>query len=384
MGGDTSGVGWLRRIGPFAAIGTTPAVLMLGGGVVERTSASFLPSIIVGAILVLILTALHGIRGQKRGWVFYQMAVGVLGSRASRLASLLLAVLMLGWYAFAVGVGGTALSQILRVPGVAGIMLYSLMVAIIDRLGIRRWNWVVVFSIAATVAFLIWSAWLLRPPANLVHPFVGDSIPGTLVGASMVLGFAAAFALRSPDFTCDLSTGKDVLKSTLLGLCFPLGALSLFGALLYVGFGTWDLPLLLIASGTPLLGSLFLVVGFAASSVANLFSAELATAHLTSLEKRHSFVAVLVVGTGLAGLGFYQIMVTWLIILGILVPPLVLTLALGATHPGDAIWRPWLAWTVGSAAGFSAWILGIDYYLLLGLIPPLLILWRREDDSITP
>ncbi|MFQ5838682.1 MAG: hypothetical protein ACE5HJ_07855 [Thermoplasmata archaeon] len=382
MGRTGRRVGWLHRIGAFAAIGTTPAALMLGGGLAEHVpSSSLLPSILLGTLLVLTLTVLHGVSGQRRGMVFYQIATEVLGLRASRLAALLMSVLMIGWYAFAIGVGGTALSQLLGAPDFLGILIYSTGIASLSRMGLGRWNWVAVSSIVATTAFLLWSVWMLGPPPEVVDsPSVG-AFGGVLAGSAMVLGFAAAFALRSPDFTSDLKSGGHVIKASLFGLSIPLAIFSFVGALLYLGFGTWDLPLLLKSSGLPVLANLFLVVGFAASSLANLFSANLSSAHLTGLKPQTCFVGVLLVGTAVAAMGFYQVMVLWLVFLGVLVPPLILTLVLDRrTVEGHHVYRSLLAWGLGTLAGFLGWWLHSDFYLLMGLlVPPLILLPRKRS-----
>lgn len=374
--GDGERVGWVYRVGPFAAIGTTPAAVMLGGGVVERLSDAFLPSIILGSLFVLLLTLLHGIRGQRSGKSFPELASEVLGPQVSRLASFVVTVLMVGWYAFAIGVAGSALSQLLRMPSYVGVLLYTVAVALLSRAGIGRWNWVAVASIVTTITFIIWSAWVLSPSAEIRSPSEVSSFPGVLMGSSLVLGYASAFALRSPDFTRDMRSRGDVLRASLIGLTIPLTAFSLFGAFLYLEFGTWDLPLLLVLAGVPLLANLFLVLGFAASSLANLFSAELAASHLTGLRKETSFVVVLVAGAVVAALGFHQLMVLWLTFLGILVPPLVITLILGQSiNRGTPPVASVLAWGSGTALGLAGWFLGSELYLVLGLGPPVVILW---------
>ncbi len=288
---------------------------------------------------------------------------------------------MVGWFAFAIGVGGTALSQLLRVPSYVGVVAYTAIIALLSRAGIERWNWVAVASIATTIAFVMWSGWTLSPSVELKTSMDIGSLPGILVGSTLVLGYASAFALRSPDFTRDLRSRADVLKASLIGLAIPLAAFSLFGALLYLDFGTWDLPHLLTMAGTPLLANLFLVVGFAASSLANLFSAELASSHLTGQSREAGFVAAVIAGGVVAALGFYQLMVLWLTLLGILVPPLVITLILGRDVGPNRPTGPILAWATGTALGLTSWYLGFEFYLILGLVPPTLIFWLTRQRS---
>ncbi len=286
---------------------------------------------------------------------------------------------MVGWYAFAVGVGGTALAQAASIPPFVGIILYSTAIAILSRTGIALWNWFALLGVAATMAFVVWSLSLLQPPVPSSSPLTLDSIPGLLVGSSMVLGYASGFALRSPDFASDLHSKGDVFKASLLGLSLPLIAFAVVGAVLSLGFGTWDLPLLLKTSGMPLLASLFLVVGFVASALTNLFSAELSVSHMTGLGRGRSFAAVFVAGSVTAALGFYQVMILWLVFLGIFVPPLVLTLIMGSLRGWEKAKRgPLLAWILGTGAGLAGWFLAPGYHIMLGLLPPLLILWPRS------
>ena len=58
--------GWLRRVGPWVGIGTSPAALMMGGGVAEKVQgAAMLAAIAVGVLLLAGLAAAQGLLGQR-------------------------------------------------------------------------------------------------------------------------------------------------------------------------------------------------------------------------------------------------------------------------------------------------------------------------------
>src|SRR6476620_4597493 len=100
--------GWLRRIGPWVGIGTSPAALMMGGGVAEKVQgAAMLAAIAVGVLLLAGLAAAQGMLGQREGLTLAGLYARVLRTPAGRrTASLAMLAMMLGWFALNTSVAG--------------------------------------------------------------------------------------------------------------------------------------------------------------------------------------------------------------------------------------------------------------------------------------
>jgi hypothetical protein len=61
-------MGWLTRIGPWVGMGTSPAALMLGGGVGEGLEgADLVIALVVGVVLLTALASVQGVLGQATG-----------------------------------------------------------------------------------------------------------------------------------------------------------------------------------------------------------------------------------------------------------------------------------------------------------------------------
>jgi cytosine permease len=100
--------GWLRRLGPWVGIGTSPAALMVGGGVAEGNERWWLvAAIILGVAALAALAAAQGALGQRRHARLVDLASRSLGRMGGRrIASPVLAVMMVGWFGFNTSVAG--------------------------------------------------------------------------------------------------------------------------------------------------------------------------------------------------------------------------------------------------------------------------------------
>ena len=112
--------GWLRRVGPWVGIGTSPAALMMGGGVAERLQgAALLAAIAVGVPLLAGAGRRPGhARPARRACTLAGLtrrAAAHAGSR--RTASLAMLAMMLGWFALNASVAGVGLGAPDRGPG---------------------------------------------------------------------------------------------------------------------------------------------------------------------------------------------------------------------------------------------------------------------------
>lgn len=66
-----------------------------------------------------------------------------------------------------------------------------------------------------------------------------------------MVGYGAAFSLRTPDFTHDLRRTRQVVWCALAGLVVPLGVFAIAGAALQAATGTWDLADVMRRLGSP-------------------------------------------------------------------------------------------------------------------------------------
>ena len=76
--------GWLRRLGPWVGIGTSPAAMMMGGGVGEGLrGGELVAALATGVALLTLLAGGQGILGQRTGRTLASLTAGPLGGEGA-------------------------------------------------------------------------------------------------------------------------------------------------------------------------------------------------------------------------------------------------------------------------------------------------------------
>jgi len=366
------GAGWVRRVGPWVGIGTSPAALMMGGGVAEGAEGVALALTLVAGVAALVALAVtQGVLGQRRRADLGVLAAGPLGTEgARRVAAIAMLGMMVGWFGVNVGVAGVAAGRLLGVPEGAGMALVAALALATVWRGVGALSWAALAAGAATVVLCAWGLHLAADAhgLGLSSARTAEDPVGPWAGASLVVGYGAAFALRTPDFTRDLARPRQVLWCGLAGLAVPLTAFALAGAALQAATGTWDVADVLETLASPAVAYLFVAVGFFGSIMTNIWSGGLALAQAASARpgaasrrrrpgQHAAMVAVTGAGLLLAVAGFREEMLGYLIAMAILAPGLAVLCWLAwrrlrAAPPG---WRvPGLAvWAASAATGLA-------------------------------
>ncbi len=229
--------GWLRRLGPWVGIGTSPAAMMTGGGVGEGLrGAELMAALVTGVALLGALAAGQGILGQRTGRTLASLTAGPLGADGSRrTASVVMLAMMVGWFGVNVGVAGVALGRLLGMPDVAGVILFAAVMLAVVGFGLGVLSWSALVAGMATTALAIDGLRIAFEDrdATLSGGLAGDHPIGFLSAVTLVIGYGAAFSLRTPDFTHDLARTRQVVWCALVGLAIPTLAFGFAGAALY-------------------------------------------------------------------------------------------------------------------------------------------------------
>lgn len=353
--------GWLRRVGPWVGIGTSPAAIMMGGGLAEGLEGLLLvATLTVGVVALTALAVAQGVLGQRRRMPLGPLTAGPLGEAgARRVAALAMLMMMVGWYGVNVGVAGVATGRLLGIPDTGGIVLFGLLALATVWRGISALSWAALAAGVATVVLAAWGLHLAAGSSDLALTSARTAADpvSPLQGIAIVVGFGAAFALRTPDFTRDLERPRQVLWCALAGMTVPLVCFALAGAALHAATGTWDLADVLNRLSSPTAAYLFVAIGFFGSVMTNVYSGALALEAAGRVRHRHAMVAVTLVGMVLAASGFRERMLGYLVGMAILAPGLVVLCVLFWRGPARVTpgWRrPGLvAWGVSVGVGLG-------------------------------
>ena len=376
--------GWLRRLGPWVGIGTSPAAMMTGGGVGEGLrGAELMAALVTGVALLGALAAGQGILGQRTGRTLASLTAGPLGADGSRrTASVVMLAMMVGWFGVNVGVAGVALGRLLGMPDVAGVVLFAAVMLAVVGFGLGVLSWSALVAGMATTALAIDGLRIAFEDrdATLSGGLAGDHPIGFLSAVTLVIGYGAAFSLRTPDFTHDLARTRQVVWCALVGLAIPTLAFGFAGAALYAATGTWDLADVLHDLGSPTIAYLFVAIGFTGSVLTNIWSGALSLADVAPrVGHRVALVAVAAAGTVLAAVQFDDLMLSWLTIMALAAPGLVAICAIHVARGGTP--RPgWGtiglgSWGAGFACGLALYLAGSPLALPAAAIVPAMAYW---------
>lgn len=349
-------------------IGASPVALMVGGGVADGNERWWLAgAVVAGALALTLIAVAQGSLGTRTRARFPTLAARTLGVGGSRfIASPVIVVLMLGWYAFNTGIAGDGLAHIIGTPRWVGVLLFALVMLAVAWRGLNALSLAALIAGIATIVLA--GDGLRRALDGHDGPLLGDGTPATnlsfFAAITIMVGYGAAFALRTPDFTHDLRRPRDVVWCAAVGLFLPLVLFALAGAILRLSTGSWDLVEVLGRIGSPTVAYAFVTLGFTGSVLTNLHSGAIAVEDLAgrALSHRRALLVIAVTGTALALVDLASRMVPFLTVMAVAAPCLVVVIWL-ATRRSETKLDLWIR-----PAPAAAWILGAGVGAVLAVL----------------
>jgi len=321
---------WKDVVGAWLGVGTAPGALIVGAGLASRHGGPVpLVSILLSFALMFAILWFPGLIGMAppigEGLKLTDLAPRYFRPGMQKTLSALIALGMTGWFGFNVGLGGAALSALLKVPEFLGPLLIGLPVLALSLKGIKRWNGLAVVTTIAVIILVVlvilrYSARIMPVTLALGNPLL------MVVDVATFVGYVAVFSVRAPDFTAGFDSRKDLLISDLL-LCTPAVLIALAGVGLQQGTGSSDLVSILAQPGGLAIGNLLVFLAVIAPTFTIIYSGAPALKAAIGLNETTSMYVITAVGLILAIARFDLLLLNWLGILAALLPPLVVPLA---------------------------------------------------------
>ena len=282
---------WRSAAGAWLGIGTAPGTLVLGAQVGGRHGGA-LPVVVLvagGAVMAALLAAqgrfgLVPPAGENAGLA--ELTQRYLPPLADRATTALLAVAMIGWFGFNVGLGGGAIAALAGVPDPVGAAVLAVPLVAVLITGGGRWNAVAVGTTLTAIALIGIVAVKLAPSTAPVSLTRGGT-PGVLAAdLAGYIGYVSVFAVRAPDFTIGLRGRRDLAACVAL-LVGPALAASIVGVGVAAASGSTDVVAVLSGPDGLPAANLFVAAAVIAPTLAALHSGVLALHRFLPPTKHH-------------------------------------------------------------------------------------------------
>lgn len=325
--------GWWDLFVIQAGVNITLSSLLLGGLLVPGLSwTQALWALVVGNILLGVLLALVGYPGVDYGvstTVASRFSMG--HPRGSWIASIIILLSMVGWFAVTAELAGQATHDALKgVPGFSNTAAVIALIGILNSLppilGFENIKWLSRLAVPGLTGLCFWILYVIVSKygyRNLIHYTPTHTLSLT-TGLDLVMGGLIVGVFTAPDISRYVVSTRDNWIGAMLGAFPPSLFLGLVGALSMLATGDWNAVSVVQRLG---LGAPALIVIIASSWTANntnLYSSGLALANMfPKMSRWQSTTLMGALGTILAAARVTRYFGNFLLALSALFSPLI-------------------------------------------------------------
>lgn len=311
--------------------------------------------------------------GAKSGYNFALLARTTFGARGYVIASGLLSTIVVGWFTVQTGLTAVSLNaafgwNLLAMTVIAGLLYLG-----ITLVGIKALSWVGALSAPLFMAFGVYAVIVALNDSSLntIVQYDGKGGASTLTLGAAVAIVVALFidgGTMTPDFTRWAKSTSHAWIATFAAFPFANGVAMIFGGIVAASAASNPDFFGLVADKggiVSVLAVIFLFLNLGSVCSHCLYNASVGWAHILGKSFRIVAVVLGITGTIIAATGAWDQFVNWLIILGIVVPPVGAVIladhllhgkrregrdAFDLTTIPDFRATPLIAWAIGAAA----------------------------------
>lgn len=324
--------GWwavgMQRFGQISALSQFLLGATLGFGM---TFWSAFWALTFGAVILELVCILVGIIGCREGLQTSMLARWTgFGQGGSAVVGAAIGISLMGWFGIQSAVSAQALTNLIGVlPQWAWSLLFGLGVTAIAVSGFTSMKWVAYVTVPAFLALVAWSIGTEltnHDVADLVRSVPAGPPLGLLEGTTLVAGSFMVGAVIAPDMTRFNRSTADVIKQTLFGITLGEYVIGLAGVLLAHAVRS-DNVVTIVTSSVGWVGLLVIILGTVKINDWNLYSSGLGLVNFVgtvfgrSANRGAVTLGVGIVGSVLAAGGILERFTDFLILLGVVFPP---------------------------------------------------------------
>ncbi len=287
-------------------------------------------AIALGNLFLFLYVGALSALGARSGFSFALLARTTFGARGYLLASGLLATIVVGWFAVQTGLVAATLDSAFSINVLVVTVAAGALYTAITLLGVRALAVIGAISAPLFLAFGIYAIVLALGDSGAagILAYEGGEVDPTAatLGAAVALtvGLFIDSGTMTPDFTRWARSRRDAWLATFGAFPVGNGIAMMFGGVVAAAAANTDLFSLVAAQGGLIAAAAVVVVVANLGSVCAhcLYNASVGWAHF--LDRRFRQVALVwgIVGTVIAASGAWSQFTNWLIVLGVIVPPI--------------------------------------------------------------
>ena len=286
-------------------------------------------AVVLGNIILSLYGGAVGAAGAKEGVASAMLSRHSFGRQGSKFVGILLAVVMLGWFAVQVGFFGSTMSALFPGAGIitskyvaalwGGILM--MLTAYFGYKGLNLLSYIAVPAIGILAVVGICFAVKGAGGWDVIRSIV-PSQPMTL-GAAVVtiVGSFAGGASAQADITRYAKNVKIAWGGTIFGYLGANSFIILAGFIMTAATGIDDLPVALLSMGLGVAALIILILAQWTTNDNNLYTASLGLANVVPLSKHKIVIITGIIATIVGAMGLADYFTTWLSILGVAIPP---------------------------------------------------------------
>lgn len=286
-------------------------------------------AVLIGNIILSVYGGAIGAAGAKEGVASAMLSRHSFGRQGSKFVGVLLAIVMLGWYAVQVGFFGSTMAALFPEMGIitskyvaagwGGILM--MLTAYFGYKGLNLLSYVAVPAIGILSIVGVCIAVNGAGGLNVLMEIVPQE-PMT-IGAAVVaiVGSFAGGAAAQSDITRYAKDAKTSWMGTIFGYLFANSFVILAGYIITAATGESDLPVAFLAMGLGVAALLILILAQWTTNDNNLYTASLGLSNCLPYSKHQIVIVAGILATVVGALGLADYFVTWLSILGVAIPP---------------------------------------------------------------
>ncbi|MEU6701154.1 cytosine permease [Pseudonocardia sp. NPDC046786] len=311
----------------IAGFGFFTPTMITGGAVASEFSfATFAVLALTAAAVLALYIAALGIAAGRTGLTTVLLSRLVLGRLGGKWASILLGGTQVGWYGITIAVLGDLLGTALGIPTWPVVLRGGIAMAVTAYYGFRGIEFLSWISVPLMTLLCGWIAVGAVGNAGGWSGLLAQDGAGTLsVGAALTLliGTFVSGGTQIGNWTRFAAGGRLAFGVTAVTIMVVQSAMLLFGGIGAIGFGEPDFSGILIMTGSIGL-AVFLIISNLWTTNDNVaYAFGVAGAELTGRpDKRPFIVGGVAVAIVLALTGVTDGLTTFLVVLGVLIPPL--------------------------------------------------------------